>query len=342
MKIDGRTLDHKTLEHIRITACRRVIEDGEKPSVVAASLGFCRTSMYPWLRKVEDEGWAALAEKIAEGPECLLTEKQRQKVKRWVVGKDPRQYGFEFGLWTRRIVQTMIHDQFGVELCLTSVGKLLAQLDLTPQKPLRRAYERDPVRIELWKKEEHPKLRKRARKHGAKIYFLDETGFSSEPNLRRTYGLKGETPVVQTSGKRQKVNVISALNAQGAFWCQVYTHTLNQGTFIEFLQDFMAGRRGKVFLVLDSHPAHIANSVQEYVKSTRGKLELHFLPPYAPELNPDEFVWNYLKGTGVAKKPLRKDESLKVRVEEDLAKLEANPNLLRSFFMAESVVYAID
>jgi transposase len=342
MKIDGRTLDHKTLEHLRIAACKRVLDDGELPSVVAASLGFCRTSIYPWLRRIEDEGWDALAEKIAEGPDCRLTEQQRQRVKRWIVGKDPRQYGFEFGLWTRRIVQTMIGKKFGIELCLTSVGKLLAQLELTPQKPLRRAYERDPVRIELWTKEEFPRLKKRARKHGAKIYFLDETGFSSEPNLRRTYGLKGDKAVVKTSGQRQKVNVISAVSMQGAFWCQIYTHTLKQGEFIVFLKDFMAGERGKVFLVLDSHPAHIANSVKEYVQSTRGKLELHFLPPYAPDLNPDEFVWNYLKGTGVARKPLRQNESLRERVEADLAKLQNDRKLLRSFFKAESVVYVND
>ena len=155
MKIDGRTLDHKALEHIRIMACKRVLEDGEKPSVVAASLGFCRTSIYPWLRRIEDEGWEALAERIAEGPPIKLSEKQRQRVKRWIVGKDPRQYGFEFGLWTRRIVQTMIRDKFSIELCLSSVGKFLAQLELTPQIPLRRAYERDPVRIELWKKEQY-------------------------------------------------------------------------------------------------------------------------------------------------------------------------------------------
>jgi transposase len=342
MKVDGRTLDHKTLEHLRITACKRVIEDGEKPSVVAASLGFCRTCIYPWLRRIEEEGWAALAEKMAAGPPPLLTEKQRQRVKRWIVGKDPRQYGFEFGLWTRRIVQTMIQDKFGVELCLTSVGKLLAQLELTPQQPLRRAYQRDPARIELWQKVEYPKLKKRARQYGAKVYFLDETGFSSEPHLRRTYGLKGQTPVVQTSGKRQKVNVMSAVNAQGAFWCQVYTQTLKQGNFIEFLKNFLSGRRSKVFLVLDSHPAHIANSVKEYIRSTQGKLELHFLPPYAPDLNPDEFVWNYLKGNGVAKKPLRKDESLRERVEADLAALQTNRTLLRSFFRAESVAYAAD
>jgi transposase len=259
MKIDGRTLDHKTLEHLRVTACRRVLEDGELPSVVAASLGFCRTCIYPWLRRVQDEGYEALAEKIAEGPPPKLTEKQRHRVKRWIVGKDPRQYGFEFGLWTRRIVQQMIQDKFGQELCLSSVGKLLAQLELTPQKPLRRAYERDPVAIKEWLQETYPKLRGRARQHGAKIYFLDETGFSSEPNLRRTYGLKGKTPVVKTTGQRQKVNVISAVSAQGAFWCQVYTHTLKQGSFIEFLKELMASQREKVFLVLDSHPAHIAN-----------------------------------------------------------------------------------
>lgn len=342
MTIDGRTLDHKTLEHLRIAACKRVIEDGEKPSAVAASLGFCRTSIYPWLRRIEEEGWDALAEKIAEGPLPLLTEKQRQRVKRWIVGKDPRQYGVAFGLWTRRIVQTMIDDKFGIALCLSSVGKLLVQLEWTPQKPLRRASQRDPARIKLWTQEEYPELKKRARKHGAKIYFLDEPGFSSEPNLRRTYGLKGETPVVKTSGHRQKVNVISAVNAQGAFWGQVYTPTLKQGNFIEFLKDFMSGRRSKVYLVLDSHPAHRANSVKEYVRSTKGQLELHFLPPYAPDLNPDEFVWNYLKGKGVAKKPLRKNESLKERVEADLAALQANPPLLRSFFKAKSVVYAND
>ena len=342
MKIDGRTLDHKTLEHLRISACKRVLEDGELPSAVAASVGFCRTSIYPWLRRAKDEGLEALVEKIAEGPDPKLNEEQRQSVKRWIVGKDPRQYGFDFGLWTRRIVQTMIQKKFQVELCLTSVGKLLAQLDLTPQKPLRRAYERDPVRIELWTKEEFPKLKKRARKHGAKIYFLDETGFSSEPNLRRTYGLKGDKAVVKTSGQRQKVNVISAVSMQGAFWCQIYTHTLKQGDFIVFLQDLMRGQRDKVFLVLDSHPAHIANSVKEYVRSTKGRLELHFLPPYAPDLNPDEFVWNYLKGNGVARKPLRQNESLKERVEADLAKLKKDRKLLRSFFNAKSVVYVND
>src|SRR6266568_259800 len=208
-KIDGRTLDHKALEHIRILAVRRVVEDDEAPSVVMESLGFSRTAIYPWLRKFEQEGWDALVERIAAGPEPKLTEKQRQQVKRWILGKDPRQYGFDFGLWSRRIVQALIKERMRVGLGLTAVGRLLASLDITPQKPLRRAYERDPQAVEFWIQKTYPALRRRAKRLRAKIFFLDEAGFQSDPPLGRTYGLKGKTPEVVTSGQRQSLNVIT-------------------------------------------------------------------------------------------------------------------------------------
>src|SRR5436309_4297788 len=253
-KIDGRTLDHKALEHVRMIAVKRVVEDGEAPSEVMKSLGLCRTSIYPWLRKFEDKGWEALAEKIAQGPEPKLNEKQRQQVRRWILGKDPRQYGLDYGLWTRRIVQTLIAKRMKVDLGLTAVGRLLASLDITPQKPLRRAYERDPVAVELWQKETYPKLRKRAKKLGAKIFFLDEAGFQSDPPLGRTYGLKGQTPVVVTSGQRQSINVISAVNARGEFWAATYTGKVNADAFVAFLKNFIKRRAGKTFLVIDGHP----------------------------------------------------------------------------------------
>jgi transposase len=284
----------------------------------------------------------ALVEKIAQGPEPKLSEKQRQQVKRWILGKDPRQYGFDFGLWTRRIVSTLIEEKMGIDLGLTAVGRLLAGLDITPQKPLRRAYERDPQAVELWRKETYPKLRRRAKRVGAMIFFLDEAGFQSDAPLGRTYGLKGDTPVVRTSGQRQSINVISAVNARGEFWAATYTGKLNAVAFVAFLQNFMRGRRGKVFLVVDGHPAHKANIVKHYVQGLEGRLELHFLPPYAPDLNPDEFVWSYMKVNGVSKKPLKQNESMRQRVEEDLAAIQGNRTLVRSFFGAESVAYAAD
>jgi transposase len=258
-KVDGRTLDHKTLEHLRILAVKRVTEDGERPSAVMDSLGLCRTTIYPWLRDFKDKGLTALAEKIASGPEPLLTEAQRRQVRRWIIGKDPRQHGFDFGLWTRRIVQSLILERLGVDFCLTSVGKLLASLDITPQKPLRRAYERDPLAVERWRADTYPKLKKRAKKLGAMIFFLDEAGFQSDPPLGRTYGLKGHTPVVTSSGQRQSLNVISAVNASGAFWAATYTGKLNAESFLEFLKDFMVVPRssGSFSLVIPSRWARL-------------------------------------------------------------------------------------
>lgn len=340
--VDGRKLDHKTLEHIRMQAVRRVIEDGENPSEVMKSFGLCRTTIYPWLRDFEDKGWKALAESISEGPDPKMTDKQREQVKRWILGKDPRQYGFDFGLWSRRIVQQLIQDKMDIELCLTSVGKLLAGLNITPQKPLRRAYERDPKAVQFWLDETYPKLKKCAKTLGAKIFFLDEAGFQSDPPLGRTYGLKGETPVVKTSGQRQSINVISAVNARGEFWAATYDGKLNAESFVLFLKNFMKGRRGKVFLVLDGHPSHTAKLAQRYVESLNGRLELHRLPTYSPDLNPDEFVWSYMKNNGVSKKPLRKNESLRNRVEEDLIKITYDRDLVRSFFGAQTVAYAAD
>jgi transposase len=342
MKIDGRHIDHKALEHLRMTAVRRVIEDGEKPSVVIRSMGLCRTSIYPWLRRFQDQGWEALASSIAQGPLPKLSEKQCLQVRKWIVGKDPRQYGFNFGLWTRKIVGALIEKKFHIQVGLTAVGRLLATLEITPQKPLRRAYERDPERIQSWVNKEYPKIQRRAKKYGAKVYFLDEAGFRSDPNLGRTYGLKGQTPVVPTSGQRQSIDALSAVNAKGAFWYNTYTGKFNAALFVEFLQDFMRGRREQVFLIVDGHPSHKAKKVAEYIKSLKGKLKLYFLPPYAPDLNPDEFVWSYMKSNGLSKKPLHKNEALKDRVEADLAAIQKNKELVRSFFCAESIVYAKD
>jgi transposase len=340
--IDGRKLDHATLEFIRIQAVRRVIEDKESPSDVMKSFGLCRTTIYPWLRDFKQHGYDALAEEIAHGPEPKMTDRQKQQVARWILGKDPRQYGFDFGLWSRRIVQQMIRERMGIEMCLTSVGKLLASLNITPQKPLRRAYERDPKAVQHWLDESYPQLKKRAKKLGAKIFFLDEAGFQSDAPLHRTYGLKGETPVVKTSGQRQSINVISAVNARGEFWAVTYDGKLNAESFVLFLLDFMKGREEKVFLIADGHPSHTAKAVQCYVDSLGGRLEVHRLPAYAPDLNPDEFVWSHMKGNGVSKRPLKQNEALRDRVEEDLLRLKANPALIRSFFCAESVAYAND
>ena len=338
MKIDGRKHDHKTLETIRKMAVRRVRE-GEKPSAVIQNFGLCRTSIYRWIRAAKVGGLKALDSRKHPGPVPKLTDKQKQQIRRWIFGKDPRQYGFDFGLWTRRIVAEMIQGKFKKKLSVTGVGRLLAELQITPQKPLRRAYERDPQAVEKWKTVDYPKLKKRAKRRGADIFFLDEAGIRSDAPLQRTWGAKGQTPIVKTSGQRQSVSAISAVTARGEFWYSVYTGRLNAMRFVEFLKQFMRHRRRPVFLVVDGLPAHKAKLVAKYVQSLKGKLELHFLPGYAPDLNPDEFVWNHLRHHGTTKTPLRKNESLRRRVEENLAAIKRSPRLVSSFFHAKSVSY---
>jgi transposase len=341
MRIDGRTLSHETSETIRHLAVQRV-KEGERPSVVIESYGLCRTTIYKWLRAQRQGGKKALQARKHPGRPPTLSPQQKLKVRRWISGKDPRQYGFDFGLWTRQIVAALIEQKFGVVLGVTAVGRLLAELDITPQKPLRRAYERDPVAIKQWTTAVFPRLRARAKQAGAKIFFLDEAGVRSDQVLGRTWGLRGKTPEVPTSGRRQSVSAISAVSGRGEFWYEIYTERLNAVRFIELLRHFMRRRTGGVFLVLDGHPAHIAKAVTQYVQSLNGRLELHFLPGYAPELNPDEFVWNHLKRQGVSKKPLLRNESLRSRVQADLADIKSRPALVRSFFRAPSVAYTAD
>lgn len=341
MRIDGRTLSHEASETIRRLAVQRV-KDGERPSDVIKSFGLCRTTIYKWLEADRGGGEEALRARKHPGPEPKLSPTQKLKVRKWINGKDPRQYGFDFGLWTRQIVADLVEEKFGIQIGVTAVGRFLAELDITPQKPLRRAYERDPVAIEQWTQRVFPQLRARAKRSGAKIFFLDEAGVRSDQVLGRTWGIRGETPEVSTSGKRQSVNAISAVNARGEFWYETYTERLNATRFIELVSHFMHRRKQPVFLVLDRHPAHIAKSVAAYVQSLKGRLELHFLPGYAPELNPDEFVWNHLRQQGVSKTPLRQNESLKKRVESDLAEVKSRPRLVRSFFRAPSVAYTTD
>lgn len=343
MKRDGRTLDHATLEEIRRMAVQRVRE-GEKPSVVIASYGFSRQIIYKWLREAKGRGRGlrALRSRKATGRPRTLTAKQEQQLFRWINGKDPRQHGFDFGLWTRLVVRKLIADKFGADLGVTAVGKLLAKLGLTPQKPLKRAYERDPAAIEAWKHDIYPSLAKRAKKHGAEIYFWDESGFRADAVQGQSWGVKGKTPIVAVPGQRQSVSAASAVNAKGGFWFATYKGGMSAELFIEMLKALMRHRRKPLFLVLDSLPAHKAKIVQKYVESKNGKLELHFLPGYAPELNPDELVWNHLKRTGTAKSPLVKGESLQDRIEDELSQIQGNASLVRSFFKAEPVSYISD
>src|ERR1019366_5914351 len=332
--------DHKTLESIRLMAVERVRE-GERASSVISSYGFNRTTIYKWLAVVasSSRGVKSLRSRPATGRPRTLTPRQEKQVFAWVNGKDPRQYGLDFGLWTRAIVSSLIEQKFAVKLGLTAIGELLAKLGLTPQKPLERAYQRNPEAIEKWKRETFPAIASAAKAAGGEVYFWDESGFRADTVHGKTWGKKGETPVIARPGQRQSISAASAVNAKGAFWYSTYQGGLNAILFVKLVKQMMRNRTKPVHLVVDGLPAHKTKMVKEYVDSTDGRLTIHVLPGYAPELNPDELVWSHVKRTGVSRMPLCKGEKLSEKIEEQLAVIKKMPRLVRAFFKTPCVAY---
>ncbi|MCH7869493.1 MAG: IS630 family transposase [Myxococcales bacterium] len=340
-KQDGRALDHKTLEEIRIRAVQSV-EAGESPEDVIRTLRFGRTVIYSWLAKYREGGIDALRAKAISGRPSKMTGRQLQWVYKTVTGKNPLQLRFEFALWTRSMIRELIREKFGVRLSEVSVGRMLRKLGLSPQRPLRRAVERDPELVETWRKKQFPEIRRLAKKERATLYFSDEAGVRSDFHAGTTWALKGQTPIVPATGQRFGMNLISAISPRGDFRFMTVEGRMNAEKFIEFLKRLLHNAPRPIFLVVDRHPSHRAKKVLAFVRSTEGRLRLFFLPPYAPDLNPDEHVWNHLKNHGVGKQAIRSRDQFRKVVLAHMRSLQRLPDLIRSFFRDPHLRYILE
>jgi transposase len=291
---DGRKLDHRTLEVLRLRAVEQV-QAGAHPEEVAAALGLHRKTVYGWLAKFREGGRDALAAKPVPGRPPKLSGGQIARLYELIVGADPAQFSFAFALWTRDMVRQVIRREFRVALSVVSVGRLLRTMGLSPQRPLYRAYQQNPEAVARWRDEEFPAIRDRAKAEGAAIYFADEAGIRSDYHAGTTWAPVGRTPVVRATGARFSINMLSAVSAQGALRFMLHEGTVNAAVFIDFCRRLLRDQRGPVYLIVDGHPAHRARATTEFVASTDGRLKLFFLPAYSPELNPDEWVWKNVK-----------------------------------------------
>ena len=330
-ELDGRKIGRKALEEIRIRAVKRV-EAGESPEVVIKALGFTRPRIYEWLALYREGGIDALRSRKAPGKKPKLTGQQLQKVYRLVVGKNPRQLKFEFALWTRAMVREMIRREFGVNLSEVSVGRLLKNLGLSPQRPVRRAIERDELSVVKWMAEDYPAIRKLAKEHNAEIYFGDESSVRTDYHSGTTWAPRGKTPVVKAPASRHKVNLISAISPRGSMRFMATEESVTSEVFIEFLKRLMHKAQHPIFLIVDNHSVHKSSMVQEFVEGTKGKLWLFYLPPYSPELNPDEHVWNYLKNHKIGRQVVNGKFELSRRVDSIMRSLQKLPEKIKSFF----------
>jgi len=338
-KQDARSLDHKTLEEIRMRAVARV-QAGESPEIVVKAIGFSRACIYNWLAMYRAGGWNALKARALSGRPKKISGQQMRWLYSTIVGKNPLQFRFEFALWTRPIIQTLLREEWKLKLSLSSIGRLLKQLGLTCQRPLLRASEQDPARVDYWLKREYPAIREWAKQERAAILFADEAGVRSDYHAGTTWGVRGKTPVVTRSAERARVNMLSAVSNKGELRFMLKEGRVTGAVFVEFLRRLIIGATAPVFLIVDGAPIHKSKLVRQFVASTNGRLRLFFLPPYSPELNPDEQVWNYVKNHGVGREGLTRAAELRKKVAHRLRSLQQLPWTVKMFFLLPGTEYA--
>ena len=335
---DGRKLKHAVLEAIRIRAVRRV-EQGESPETVIKALGMNRRTIYKWIARYREGGTEALKATPLAGRPLKLNGAKLQSIFRIIVTKNPLQLRFPFALWTREMVKGLIETKYGITLSVVSVGRLLTKLGLSCQKPLMKAFQQDPVIVQQWLEEDYPKIKQLARLQKAEIYFEDEAGVRSDHHAGTTWGMKGRTPVVRTTGARFSVNMISAITSRGAMRFMTYAGKMKAPVFCEFLKRLIHNAPAKIFLILDGHPVHRSLRVKKFVQATKGKLRLFYLPPYSPELNPDELVWNNVKGK-IGRSSIKGPDDFQEKVRSHLKSLQRTPEKICGFFKEPNLRYA--
>lgn len=293
-----------------------------------------------WFR-YKTGGKRALASKkrgVREGKK--INGKQVAEVCRLIKDKMPDQLKLPYGLWTREAVQQLISVRYGIELSRWQVGRYLKSWGYTPQKPITKAFEQKDENVQAWLRKEYPAIQKRARKEGAVIYWGDETGMRSDHQAGRSYAPKGKTPVIKKTGQRFSVNMISALSNKGHLEFMLLEGNFNSEVFIQFLQRMQKHKQQKTYLIVDGHSAHKTNMVKEWVEKNKDKLTLYYLPPYSPELNPDELLNQDIKTNVIGKKRPINKEQMKNNVTVFLTNRKNNKKQVRKYFHGKHVRYA--
>jgi transposase len=336
----GRTkAERLAQEPIRMQVVQRVLA-GESISDLSSILGYARQTIHRWVSMYEVGGKSALRSTKAIGATTKLTEKQAAWITATLISKNPAQLKFPFALWTREIVRELIRRRFGVSMALTSVGNLLRRLGFTVQRPLIRAYERNPVAVERWLKVDYPAIRAQAKEARGIIFFGDESGIRSDYHSGATWAPRGKTPTVLRTGKRVSCNMLSAVSARGELRFMVRKGGVGAAVFIQFIKRLMHGVTRPIFLIVDGHPSHRAKMTKRFVESLNGKLRLFFLPGYSPDLNPDELVWRQIKHHDIGRQLLEDADELTSKVYRALRCLQRRPETVRSFFATPTTCYA--
>lgn len=339
---DFRSIGRPAQEELRRRALV-LLEQGVSQTEAARAVGVQRQTVNLWLKRYRAQGEDGVLDGRRVSPrrgKGALTAEEAHKVRRWIADKMPDQLKLPFALWTARAVQELIGRRFGKRLGLSTVQLYLRRWGLSPQKPLARARERAPAAITAWLERDYPQIARRAKREGAAIYWGDETGISNQDQIGRTWALKGRTPVIARTAKRISQSLISAVSNRGLMRFMLYEGALNVDRFIAFLRRLTKDAKQKVFLIVDNLKVHHAKRVKAWLASHAHEIELFYLPAYAPDHNPDEYLNNDLKQKlRQVPQPGSKEDLIK-HTRAELRSIQRRPARVRSYFRPAAVQYA--
>jgi len=337
---DGRSLSPSAQEELRQRAVK-AIRNGMKQVEAARVFGVRHITVRKWMQKYRAGGVRSLrAKRRGRPPGSRLMPAVAQQVQRLIRDRCPDQLKLPFVLWTREAVQQLLVKRFEVHLSVWTVGRLLRRWNMTPQKPLRQAYEQNPVAVQRWVTEEYPTIRSRAKHEKAEIHWGDEMGVRSDHQAGRSYGVKGHTPVIPGTGQRFRCNVLSTITNRGTLSFMVFRERFTSAVFIAFLRRLVQQRQRKIFLIVDRHPVHKSAKVKKWVEANRTRICMFYLPEYSPELNPDEFLNNDVKSNAVGRRRPISLPDMEADLRGYLRSTQKQPAIVQRYFHAPSVRYA--
>ena len=341
-KFDARRLSAEAQEDLRRRAVRAVVEQGKSQAETARTFGVSRMAVSNWVQAYRHRGWAALKSKPQGRPKrSLLAGHEAATAVRLITKNTPERLGLPFALWTREAVGRLLAERFGLGVSVWTVGRYLRKWNLTPQKPIRRAYEQDPKSVRKWLDEDYPEIRRQAQAERAEIHWGDQMGLRSDHQTGTSYGRKGHTPVIGGTGKRFRVNMISTLTNQGRLAFMLFERNFTGEVMIGFLRRLLRHAGRKVFLIVDRHPVHRSKKVRRWVDKHHKRIRLFFLPDYSPELNPDEFLNQDVKSNAVGRQRPRDKPEMIGTLRSYLRSTQRLPEIVKSYFQHRSVAYAI-
>lgn len=338
---DARSLSSEAQQALRERVIAAIVAEGLGISEAAAAFGLHRCTVSGWYNAYRRHGSDALTSRTrGRKPTPLLPPAQEQALLAVLTDKAPDQVGLPETLWTREAVADWAARELGLRRSRWVWGRWLRGHNFTPQRPARRAYERDPAAVERWLAEQYPRVEAEAKAEGAEIHWLDEAGVRSDCNAGRGYAPRGQTPVRPLPGKRFGVNYIATVTNLAVLRFLVFGGRFTAAVLLLFLARLLAGRPGKVYVILDGHPSHRAKKVQAWVAARAARIRLVFLPPYSPELNPAEYLNNDVKANAQRGSRARDKGSLATRVRSYLRATQHAGFIVKGYFQAKHVKYA--